>query len=153
TPLPGLPRRSGGVGRILVFGLLGLLLAAGGGLVGGLIVHQVDTRGTGSSAAAMTNAGPTNVKVMDRSSLADIAAVIKPSVVVIQAGNGEGSGVVFNTDGYIVTNNHVVAAAQGGAVQVNFANGKSAAARVVGTDRKTDLAVVRVTGVSGLTPA
>jgi putative serine protease PepD len=99
------------------------------------------------------NAGPAGGKVLDRSSLADIAAAIKPSVVAIQTQTGEGSGVVFNANGYIVTNNHVVATAQGSTVQVNFADGKNAVARIVGADPKTDLAVVRVTGVSGLTPA
>ncbi len=74
-------------------------------------------------------------------------------MVSIQVPGGEGSGVVFNTDGYIVTNNHVVAAARGDTVQVIFSDGKSASAKVVGTDPKTDLAVVRVTGVTGLVAA
>src|SRR5205823_13287922 len=65
----------------------------------------------------------------------------------------EGSGVVFDKDGDIVTNNHVVADARGNTVQVNFSDGRTATAQVVGTDPKTDLAVVKVSNVSGLTPA
>jgi putative serine protease PepD len=139
---------------VVVSGLLGFLLAAGGGLVGGYIVHEADTRNTGTAGTSTaSNAAPTSVKVMDRSSLADIAAAIKPSVVAIQTESGEGSGVVFNTAGFIVTNNHVVATARGNTVQVNFSDGKTASARIVGTDPKTDLAVVQVSGVSGLTAA
>jgi putative serine protease PepD len=132
-------------------GLLGLLLAGGGGLVGGLVVHSVDSHG--GTVATSANSGPTSVKVMDRSSLADIAAAVKPSVVAIRTQTGEGSGVVFSKDGFIVTNNHVVATAQGNAVQVNFSDGKTATAQIVGTDPKTDLAVVKVSNVSGLTAA
>ena len=83
----------------------------------------------------------------------NVAATVKPSVVSIQVPGAEGSGVVFNSDGYIVTNNHVVAEARGNAVQVIFSDGKSVSARIVGTDPKTDLAVVKVSGVSGLVPA
>jgi putative serine protease PepD len=131
-------------------GLLALLLAGGGGLVGGLVVHSVDTHG---GTVAASNSTPTSVKVMDRSSLADIAAAVKPSVVAIRTQTGEGSGVIFSKDGYIVTNNHVVADAQGNTVQVNFSDGKTATAQIVGTDPKTDLAVVKVGNVSGLTAA
>ena len=45
-----------------------------------------------------------------------IAATVQPSVVSITTGTGEGSGVVLTDDGYIVTNNHVVASAQGDTV-------------------------------------
>jgi putative serine protease PepD len=57
----------------------------------------------------------------------------------------EGSGFVIDKQGDIVTNDHVVSGAS--AIQVTFADGTKASAKVVGTDRSTDLAVVRVTGV------
>ncbi|OLB64992.1 MAG: hypothetical protein AUI10_08765 [Actinobacteria bacterium 13_2_20CM_2_72_6] len=145
---PARPLRGG---RIVATGLLALLLAGGGGLVGGLVVHSVDAHG--GTATATSSSTPTSVKVMDRSSLADIAAAVKPSVVAIRTATGEGSGVVYDKDGYIVTNNHVVADARGNTVQVNFSDGKTATAQIVGTDPKTDLAVVKVSNVSGLTPA
>jgi putative serine protease PepD len=89
--------------------------------------------------------------VIDRSSLASIAAGVLPSVVSISTGSGEGSGVVLTPDGYLLTNNHVVAAAR--SLTVTFSDGKTARASVVGTDPKTDLAVVKADGVSGLTAA
>jgi putative serine protease PepD len=62
--------------------------------------------------------------------------------------------VVIRADGYIVTNNHVVAsAAAGGDITVTFADGRTAAARIVGRDPSSDIAVLRVENVSGLTPA
>jgi putative serine protease PepD len=78
---------------------------------------------------------------------------VKNSVVSIQTQDAEGSGVILTADGYVLTNNHVVADAQGNSVQVTFADGKNVKATIVGTDAKTDLAVVKAQGVSGLTAA
>ena len=55
---------------------------------------------------------------------------------------GQGSGVIYREDGYIVTNDHVVADAD--RVNVSFADGSTERARVIGEDRFTDLAVVKV---------
>jgi putative serine protease PepD len=61
--------------------------------------------------------------------------------------------VILTADGYVLTNNHVVANAQGDSVSVIFADGKKATATIVGTDPRTDLAVVKASGVAGLTAA
>jgi serine protease Do len=63
---------------------------------------------------------------------------------------GLGSGVVIDKKGYILTNNHVVEDAD--EVKVSFADGKTVAGKVVGTDPRSDLAVVKVDGV-GVTAA
>ena len=81
-----------------------------------------------------------------------------PSVVKINVsgsqGTGSGSGIILSADGEILTNNHVVAVADGGGrLSVNFSDGTSAEATVVGTDPLTDLAVIQAQDVSGLTPA
>ena len=55
---------------------------------------------------------------------------------------GEGAGVVYDTNGNILTDEHVVANAT--SVQVNFQDGKSVPAKVVGTDPSTDVAVIHV---------
>lgn len=60
---------------------------------------------------------------------------------------GGGSGFVYDQQGYIVTNNHVVAG--GERVEVVFSDGRIFAATVVGTDRLTDLAVVKVDRPAG----
>ncbi|MGQ5522850.1 Do family serine endopeptidase [Chitinimonas sp. PSY-7] len=53
-----------------------------------------------------------------------------------------GSGVIVSTQGYIVTNNHVVESAD--EIQVALSDGRSAEAQVVGTDPETDLAVIKI---------
>jgi S1-C subfamily serine protease len=65
---------------------------------------------------------------------------------------GEGSGIVIDGDGNILTNNHVIDGAS--SVTVNFSNGKTATAKVLGTDAINDLAVISVesSNVSGITP-
>ncbi len=71
---------------------------------------------------------------------------------------GSGSGVVISPDGYIVTNNHVIRASMGfrrrlvDGVTVTFSNGQSAKARIVGSDPRSDLAVLKVEKL-GLKPA
>ncbi len=79
------------------------------------------------------------------------AAKIQPSVVTIsvQSGNGVdvGSGVVLDSAGHILTNNHVVeAAARSGGITVTFSDGSTASATVVGTASSSDLAVIKVSG-------
>lgn len=53
-----------------------------------------------------------------------------------------GSGVIVRSDGYVLTNNHVITDAQG--ILVGFSNGNTVPATVVGSDRETDLAVLKI---------
>jgi len=55
-----------------------------------------------------------------------------------------GSGVIISKDGYILTNNHVVLGAD--KVLVNTADGKSYQAKIIGTDEKTDIAIIKIEG-------
>lgn len=64
--------------------------------------------------------------------------------------NGLGTGVIISSDGYIVTNNHVIADAD--EVTVTLSNDKSYEAEVIGTDKKSDLAVLKI-DATGLVPA
>lgn len=59
-------------------------------------------------------------------------------------GGGQGSGVIVSTDGYILTNNHVIANAR--EVNVTLPDKREFKGRIVGTDPKTDLAVVKIEG-------
>ncbi|HTI78119.1 MAG TPA: trypsin-like peptidase domain-containing protein, partial [Mycobacterium sp.] len=105
-----------------------------------------------------------------------VAAKVVPSVVKLEVDLGrqseEGSGIILSSDGLILTNNHVVAAAQGGPggpggppapggpgggpagaqTKVTFADGRTTTFTVVGTDPSSDIAVVRAQDASGLTP-
>jgi putative serine protease PepD len=87
-----------------------------------------------------------------------VAAAVLPSVVKInvagQTESGSGSGIILSKDGDILTNNHVVAVAgKSGSITVNFNDGSTARAHIVGTDPVTDIAVIRAEGVDDLTPA
>jgi putative serine protease PepD len=59
-----------------------------------------------------------------------------------ERGQAQGSGWVYDTDGHVVTNEHVVDGAT--SIQVRFWNGKTYSAKVVGTDKSTDLAVIKL---------
>jgi S1-C subfamily serine protease len=72
-----------------------------------------------------------------------VVGKVEPSVVTVLAGEGLGSGVVYKSDGVIITNEHVVDDAPTQHVVVAFADGRRATGRVVATDSVTDLAVVR----------
>ena len=61
-----------------------------------------------------------------------------------------GSGFIIDREGYIVTNNHVIENAD--EIKVKLANGREFAARVVGADPKTDLALIKIEGSKDLTP-
>lgn len=71
----------------------------------------------------------------------EIVDEVEPSVVAILTDGGEGSGVVWDADGTIVTNNHVVAEAE--EIDIAFADGRRSPAELVAADPVTDLAVVR----------
>jgi serine protease DegQ len=67
---------------------------------------------------------------------------VQPSVVSVLTDVGEGSGVVYRADGVIVTNNHVIAGAR--SIEVAFADGQRAPARLLASDEIVDLAALRV---------
>ncbi len=96
-------------------------------------------------------------------SVSDVANTVADSVVEITTetvstnnfmgqyiSEGAGSGVIVTTDGYIVTNHHVISGAK--TISVTLKNGKSYTAQVIGDDSKTDLAVLKI-DAKGLTPA
>lgn len=88
-------------------------------------------------------------------SVKEIARTVKPAVVAITTdisvqnyvgdemrGQAAGSGFIISEDGYIVTNAHVVENATG--IQINLEDGRSYKASIVGEDKQTDLAVLKI---------
>ncbi|GAA2547254.1 S1C family serine protease [Pseudonocardia hydrocarbonoxydans] len=148
-PRPRRPRpMTGIVAAALIAGLVG-----GGAGFGGAYALLGDgsrpsTTLTSSAAAPAANADPGTV--------AGAAAVATPSTVDIRVplaqGTAEGSGIVLTADGAVLTNNHVVAGATG-PISVTLADGTAYEATVVGSSPSYDLAVLRLQGASGLTPA
>lgn len=85
----------------------------------------------------------------------EVAQGVLPGVVTVSIRNGEasgvGSGVIVRPEGYIMTNNHVIAAAaDGGTIDVLFSDGKSSEAELVGRDPKSDLAVLKMSAAKAL---
>jgi Trypsin-like serine proteases, typically periplasmic, contain C-terminal PDZ domain len=142
-PVPG-GRPPGSVRRVLVAGVAALAIALVGGVVGGFVGYAA--RGeTGNALQLPVVSGNSDAApVVDRSSLASIAAALQPAIVHITTDIGEGSGVVISPDGHIVTNNHVIAGARRNGVRVTFNSGRQVPATIVGADPQTDIAVIKV---------
>ncbi|MDT0453326.1 trypsin-like peptidase domain-containing protein [Streptomyces hesseae] len=139
----------------IVVGAVVVALAAGG--IGGGIGMYLERDGGVAGRVTLPQSGAGSV---DRApgSVAGIAARALPGVVTIHVRSGgdqsTGTGFVLDKQGHILTNNHVVqsAASGGGSISVTFNGGQTAKADLVGRDGGYDLAVIKVSGVSGLTP-
>ena len=141
--------------RSIAIGALAAVMV-GSGVTGGVVVNALDGGGGKTTTAAAVTVSDTSSSATEQ--LAKVAAAVQPSVVsIVVTASGqtdEGSGVILTSDGTIMTNNHVVeAAANGGSITVTFSNGKKASASIVGRDPSSDIAVIKASGVSGLTPA
>lgn len=87
-----------------------------------------------------------------------VAATVRPATVSImvegQGGAATGSGVVFDNEGHVITNHHVVAyAVDGGNITVTTHDGRLYNATIVGTDQTTDIAVLQLEGGGTQLPA
>lgn len=80
--------------------------------------------------------------VPEEGSLSELYQAVLPGVVAILTDTGLGSGFVFDSEGHVVTNNHVVEGAS--VVEVDFASGFKAHGTVIGTDADADIAVIKV---------
>ncbi|SDL28021.1 S1C family serine protease [Nonomuraea jiangxiensis] len=151
-PPPAPPRKAVlTAGQKVVAGLALAAMAVAGGVVGAVLATSFQPAPVATASAP----SPVFKSTSSQLTVAEVAAKVQPSVVMIQGQTGEGSGVVLSEDGHILTNNHVVEGAGqgGGQMTVKFSDGKTARATVVGTDPATDLAVIKAEGVSGLSKA
>ncbi|MEV6173394.1 trypsin-like peptidase domain-containing protein [Streptomyces sp. NPDC051954] len=151
--VPTTTQRRKRVRKALVGGAVLLALVSGG--VGGVVGTYLERNG-GVGGVELPQAG---VEAAGRApdSVAGIAARALPSVVTLHvsgtAAQGTGTGFVLDDRGHILTNNHVVEpAGSDGEISVTFHSGDTAKATVVGRDSGYDLAVVKVSGVTGLRP-
>ncbi|GAA3102230.1 S1C family serine protease [Streptomyces rectiviolaceus] len=149
-PKPPKPPRRRAKGPLALLAAVAIAAAAVGGGTAYAFQELTGKDGT-SSSATNTNVVPTSQK----GTVSGVAEAVSPSIVEISAksssGEATGSGVIITGDGEIITNNHVISGAS--SVKVTTNDGKSYDAKVVGTDSKKDLALIKVEGASGLKAA
>jgi len=132
-----------------------------GGVSGGGVVAWAVSANQGSSAVAAPRVQNVTVNDTDKVNvISAVAAKAEPSVVTINVTGtseaGTGSGIILASDGYVLTNTHVVTLdgeTASGKIQVTASNGALYNATVIGTDPIVDLAVIKLTNASGLQPA
>ncbi|GGU72392.1 hypothetical protein GCM10010275_03660 [Streptomyces litmocidini] len=150
TGAPPLPPKKSRKGLAITAALAFALVT---GVIGGGVGAYVERNGGITTVELpQADAGDTG-RAPD--SVAGIAASALPGVVTLHVrGNGSsgtGTGFVLDNKGHILTNNHVVdGAASSEDISVTFSSGETARAKLIGKDTGYDLAVVQVTGVSGL---
>jgi putative serine protease PepD len=155
TTAPPKKRTNKALPLVAMLAVGALIGGAAGGLTTWAIAHDdASTESVSQSPANITVNDPD-----DATPITAVAAKVSGSVVTIdvagaQAG-GTGSGVILSSDGYILTNTHVVTLdGQTGdaTIQVKTADGALYTAKLVGTDPVVDLAVIKLDDASGLTP-
>jgi putative serine protease PepD len=162
-PPPG-PRGPNTPGGWYALILVALIAAVLGGSISGLIVHEHDNNNSDASVKSVTLGSADHAAtgvVRAPGSVAGVASRILPSVVSIEVklsgGSGDtGSGIVLSKAGYIMTNNHVIAAARsgGGTLSVILPDKTKVSAKIIGRpDTVDDIAIIKVTNVHGLQPA
>ncbi|GAY16151.1 serine protease HtrA [Mycobacterium sp. shizuoka-1] len=141
---------------LAVLGIIALIIGFAGGWVGRKTAEVVEAFTTSKVSLATNSTGE-----VPPGRFAKVAASVADSVVTIEAVSddegAQGSGVVVDGRGYIVTNNHVISEAATNPskfkISVVFNDGKEVPANLVGRDPKTDLAVLKVDNVDNLTVA
>ncbi|CAN2212764.1 DegQ Trypsin-like serine proteases, typically periplasmic, contain C-terminal PDZ domain [Candidatus Nanopelagicaceae bacterium] len=120
-----------------------VVLALVAGLLGGVLGGDA-TKGLISSGVNLVSSTSTIERSPD--SVAGLAARVLPSVVSIETtsadGGATGSGFVIDANGYLLTNNHVVAGSL--TIKVLLNDGREFAARILGRDESYDLAVLKI---------
>jgi putative serine protease PepD len=167
---PGPPQRQrrSRAGLLTVGALTIAVVSAGIGGAAATVVELSTHTANGNGGGLIGGAAPSVPAAnLPPGSVEQVAAKVVPSVVMLETDLGrqseEGSGIILSTDGKILTNNHVIAAAApkapggtpGGAVPkttVTFSDGRTAPFTVIGADPTSDIAVVQVQGISGLSP-
>ncbi|WP_020076023.1 trypsin-like peptidase domain-containing protein [Cryocola sp. 340MFSha3.1] len=128
----------------VLLAVLGAVILLGSGVLGGLTLR---------SGASTLGMAPARTASLSSASVCDaerIASDVLPSIVTIgvvagDGSGGTGSGEIISADGYILTNNHVIApAAEGAKIAVLYNDGTTHPAKLVGRSPRADIAVVKV---------
>ncbi|GAB3033201.1 hypothetical protein GCM10027052_08010 [Parafrigoribacterium mesophilum] len=156
---PERPARSRNIGIVAALAIGALV----GGVSGAGVTAWSFSSNQGLHSVSGAANSPQTITVNDASNATNVTAVAAkagPSVVTVSvAGStaaGTGSGVILSSDGYVVTNTHVVTLdgeANNTKIQVQTYDGHLYGAKLVGTDPITDLAVIKINGDASFQPA
>ncbi|TRW43316.1 S1C family serine protease [Georgenia yuyongxinii] len=147
----GRRRRPTWVGLVATAAGAAVLASVGTAGLTGAFDEPTPTAATSASAQSSSgaNAAPVVTSTTDNPDWANVAAAVRQSVVAIDvrtaSGEGAGSGVIVDSAGHILTNDHVVGDAVDGGIRVTLFDGRMYEATVAGTDPATDLAVITLT--------
>jgi S1-C subfamily serine protease len=157
VPVPVAPRRrSGGVvGPVIVASVLSAVLASTSTVAILDRTGAFDRAASGTGQATGTPVGvQVPVTIDESSAVIDASAAVSPAVVRITTqgaqgdpfgavpSTGVGSGIIYDSDGWILTNRHVVAGSE--TLIVELRDGREFQGRVYGVDSLTDLAIVKI---------
>lgn len=137
-----------------------LIAAFSGGVSGTYVANRIASQtykySSTSQNSGSSDSGSASIVKASTTAINEVAENVGPAVVgIVISGNTSspltsdsfsGSGIIFDSNGYIVTNNHVIEGAK--TISVKLSSGKSLEAKVVGTDGRSDLAVIKVDAVN-----
>jgi len=150
-PPAGRSRRGPGWPGVAVAAVLAALVGGGSALAIGSALD--DGSGASASATSSGSASPSgsaaDVPLGESVDWNTVASTVAPSVVTIQVSDGqtggEGTGIILDAEGHVLTNNHVAAGAGADAqIRVVLADGRVYQGEITGTDPQTDLAVLQL---------
>jgi putative serine protease PepD len=137
-----------------------IVIACIGGGIGAALYAAVGPSGTKTVVSDVTTVANTQPvvasnalsinEIYQRAYKGEVDIKLTTSNTGFGGGSAEGSGIVYNTNGDIVTNEHVIDGATANSITVTFWNGQSFKAQVVGSDPSTDLAVIKVSAPKSL---
>ena len=153
-----------GIGSVLAAAVIGLAGLGTASLVRGFPSRSVISAAGSSSGSASATLQLSNTAAVSATSAASgsqnaqqVYSTVKDSIVTIETyasqsvePSAEGSGIIMSADGYIITNEHVIDGAS--SIQVVLSDNKKYTAKLVGSDVRTDLAVLKISA-SGLKAA
>ena len=154
------PRRRSRAGLLFAGAVaLSVISAAVGGVAAVVMVGSPHSP-MSALTTAPANGAPPPARV-EQGSVEQVAAKVVPSVVKLETklgnGNAEGSGIILDANGLILTNNHVISvpdagpsASAGAETTATFNDGRTASFSIIGTDPTSDIAVIRAKDMSGL---
>ena len=164
-PLAGMPKRQSKASLIVVTVLVIVGLSLGSGLAGAWLITDGGLRGGGSHVSQSSGTDGNTIITSEEQDIAAVAKKVSPSVVSIltqaqtrsyyggtQLQQGAGTGIIISSNGYVMTNKHVIQGSD--SVTVVTSDGITRDdVKVVGTDPLNDLAFLKISGVNDLKPA